>query len=559
MGKRKIYIRTDLSIPKVEHSIDLEGRAVVLPEVMPPTNTQIAFGRNATRMRSFDFARWYGIGIDSITYACQIQIERFLLGQDAEVEASTVTSYCKTGLRTFLDYVAVRAAAFGHELTLADIDRDLIDGYLGHNAGYGLATTSQQCLYSYTKSVLQALGRRGLIALVTSGDLATFPRNPFPNINHKKKGETPLPKLQRQAFAAAVKQAVMPIWREDVPMTSELAAYALLIVALHTGRNTTPLLEMGRDCLRSHPKDDSTFLILWKRRGHNTSKVVLRADSTHERLLESTPTVKTNVERLIRRVIARSDELRVEAPGDLQDRVWLYRSRAYNQKGRVTALSINQLESAIQQLVADYQLIDSDGKPLRLNVSRLRKTFANRIFELLDGDLTTTAIALGNLPQVAGRNYLVPGEDAKRNWRFLGEVLVGELLNNTIGSTYKATPAGHCSDPVSGQYAPKKEGATCINFLNCLRCRHYVVTGDDLYKLFSFYFRVFAERTRMCKKKWAKQYAHIPRLIEDYIVAEGLRRGVFKLADIDVARERARVQPHPFWSSDVVSDLDVFA
>lgn len=559
MGKRKIYIRTDLSIPKVEHSIDLEGRAVVLPEVMPPTNTIIAFGRNATRIRFFDFARWYGIGIDSITYACQIQIERFLLGQDGEVEASTVSSYCKTGLRTFLDYVAVRATALGRELTLADIDRDLIDGYLGHNAGYGLATTSQLCRYSYTKSVLQALGRRGLISLINSGDLATFPSNPFPNSNHKKKGETPLPKLQRQAFAAAVKHAVMPIWREDVPLTSELLAYALLIVALHTGRNTTPLLEMGRDCLRSHPKDNNSFLILWKRRGHNTSKVVLRADSAHERILESTPTIKTNVERLIRRVISRSEELQVEAPDDLQARVWLYRSRAHNQKGQVTALSLNQLERAIQQLVADYKLIESDGKPLRLNVSRLRKTFANRIFELLDGDLATTAIALGNLPEVAGRNYLVSDEGAKRNWRFLGEVLVGELLNGTIGSTYKATPAGHCSDPVNGQYAPKREGTTCINFLNCLRCRHYVVTGDDLYKLFSFYFRVFAERTLMDKKKWARQYAHIPRLIDDYIVAEGLRRGVLQQTDIDVARERARVQPHPFWSSDVISNLEVFA
>jgi hypothetical protein len=462
-------------------------------------------------------------------------------------------------LRNFLNYLVLRATALGYELTLADIDRELIDGFLGHLSGQGMATTSQKSLYNGTKSVLQALGQRGLIALVIAGDAATFPRNPFPNINRKTRGETPLPKAQRQAFAAAVKQAVMPIWLDDIPLTSELLAYALLIVALHTGRNTTPLLEMGRDCLRAHPKDNSTFLILWKRRGHNTSKVVLRGESTIERLLESTPTVKINVERLIRHVIARTEPLRAEATDDLQAHVWLYRSRGNKGRGQITALTDSALQYAVQKLVTDYRLTDSNGQPLRINISRLRKTFANRIFELLDGDLATTAIALGNMPQVAGRNYLLPGEDAKRNWRFMGDVMVEELLTHTIGATYKATPMGRCGDPVNGQYAPRREGATCINFLNCLRCRHYAVTGNDLHKLFSFYFRVFAERMRMDKRRWTREYAHIPRLIDDYIVAEGLRRGVFKLAAVEAARERARIEPHPFWSSDVVSDLEVFS
>lgn len=558
MGKRKVYVRTDLSVPQVEHSLDQQGNVVLLPEAIPPARTLIAFGRNATGSRSFDFAPWYGSGIDPITYACQRQIERFLAGQDTTVEVSTVVNYCRAGLRNFLDYLLLRAIAFGYELTLADIDRALIDGYLGHLAGQGVVTTSQKRFYDCTKSVLLALGQRGLIALVAAGDAATFPRNPFPNNNRKVKGETPLPKAQRHALAAAVKQAVMPIWRDDVPLTGELLTYALLIVALHTGRNTTPLLEMGRDCLRAHPKDNSTFLILWKRRGHNTSKVVLRGESTNERLLESTPTIKINVERLIRHVIARTEPLRADAPDDLQARVWLYRSRGNERTGQVTALSENTLQYGTQKLVANYGLTDSDGQPLRINISRLRKTFANRIFEILDGDLATTAIALGNTPQVAGRNYLLPDEDAKRNWRFMGDVMVEELLTYTIGTTYK-TPMGHCSDPVNGQYAPKREGATCINFLNCLRCRHYAVTGNDLHKLFSFYFRVFAERMHMDKRRWTREYAHIPRLIDDYIVAEGLRRGVFKLAAVETARERARIEPHPFWSYDVVSHLEVFA
>lgn len=559
MGTRKVFHRSDLNIPQVEHVYDGADRILVLPDRMPPINTTVAFGRNATAYRGFDFARWYGVAIDPITYACQRQIERFLAGQEGEVEASSIATYCRGGLRDFLDYLVLSATALMRELTLADIDRSIIDGFLGHLGRLKLSTGTQRNRYNNMKSVLHPLGKRGLIGLITAGDLATFPRNPFPNSNRKSCGEKPLTRHQRQAFAAAIKQAVMPIWRDDVKVTGGLLACALLIVALHTGRNTTPLLEMERDCLRAHPKENMTFLVLWKRRGHNTSKVVLRTDSPIERLQESTPTVKTNVERLIRRVLAITEPLRAQVPDNLKERVWLHRAPSGPTAGQVVAMTNNTLERAVKMIVAEYQLFDSNGQPMRINVSRLRKTFANRIFELLDDDLATTAIALGNTPKVAGQHYLLPDENAKRNWQFMGEILVQELLNRTIGTTYTTTPVGLCSDPENGQYAPKRAGALCFSFLNCLRCKHYAVTTEDLYKVYSFYFRVFAERARMDKRRWAREYAHIPRLIDDYIVAEGLRRGTFNPAAVEAARQRARVDPHPFWSSDTVEILDVFA
>lgn len=98
-----------------------------------------------------------------------------------------------------------------------------------------------------------------------------------------------------------------------------------------------------------------------------------------------------------------------------------------------------------------------------------------------------------------------------------------------------------------------------MNFMNCLRCKDYAVTTEDLYKLFSFYFRVLSERSRMDKGRWAREYAHIPRLIDSYIVAEGLRRGVFKTAAVDAARQRARTNPHPFWSVDLIASLEIFS
>ena len=90
MGKRKVYAKTDLSVPPVEHIRDTTGNVVLLPDTIPPKSTTIELGRNTTNIRRFDFSHWYGAGIDSITYACQLQIERFLAGQDRTVTPGTV-------------------------------------------------------------------------------------------------------------------------------------------------------------------------------------------------------------------------------------------------------------------------------------------------------------------------------------------------------------------------------------------------------------------------------------------------------------------------------------
>ncbi|MBK5003471.1 hypothetical protein [Pseudomonas sp. S32] len=559
MAKRKVFVRSDLSVPQVEHCHDAAGNLTTLPQSISEINTIVELGLNTSRSRRFNFARWYGVGIDPITHACQRQIERFLARQDGAITATTVASYCVNGLRNFLDCCVLQATAYGRDLLLNDINRVLIDGYLGHLAGLGVATTSQKALYAQTKPVLLALGRRGLIPLIAFGDMATFPSTPFPNSNRKFKSEIAFTTRERQAFSAALRQAIKPIWIDGVTVTGELLAFALLIVALHTGRNSTPLLEMDRNCLRPHPKDDTMFLVLWKRRGYNTSKVVLRAEPDAERLLASTPSVRISVERLIRRVMVLTEPLDAEAPANLKGRIWLYRTRGSKNAGNVTALTSPMVAVAATRLAAKYSLTDSDGKPLRINISRLRETFASGIFELTGGDVATTAAALGNTVQVTDQHYLAPTEESRRNWQFMGEVLVQELLNRTIGTTYRDTPMGRCADPENGQYAPKREGATCMNFINCLRCEHYAVTAEDLYKVFSFYFRTLTERSRIDKRRWAREYAHIPRLIDHYIIDEGLRRGIFKAAEVEAAREHARTQPHPFWSVDLIESLEVFA
>ncbi|RTL36436.1 MAG: hypothetical protein EKK53_22770 [Burkholderiales bacterium] len=553
MPKTKKFVKTDLSIPCVEHEADAAGHAVVPADAMPPSVTSVQFPPNPARRVNFKFGPWYGLGIDAVTYACQRQVERFLLKQDSQVEPRTVASYCE-GLAKFLDHLAVLRVALNRDLTLADIGRPVIDSYLVSLRDLELSTTSQKTYYKNTKPVLQALGRRRLFNLVSSGDDATFPANPFPGVDRKYKGETPLSIAERKAFTAAVKTAVMPWFTPGCEPTGELVAYALLVVALHTGRNTTPLLELPIDCIRAHPKDNTAFLVVYKRRGHTTSKVILRGESKINRIVESTPTLRPTVLELLRRVIAGTEKLREEASPELRDRVWIYRSQSPT--GGVTDLGAYALASAITKLVDDYKLLDADGKPLKLNVSRLRKTFVNRLYELLDGNVAAVATAAGNSTQVTGRHYLRPTVASERNWAFMGKVLVQELLAGTVGATAR-TPLGQCSDPERGEYAPKRDGSACSSFLNCLRCRNYVVTGDDLWRLFSFYFRILREHANVDRRKWRQQMAHIPRLIDRDVIEAGIARGVFKASQVEAARERARHTPHPFWSSDsVLHDIE---
>lgn len=558
-GKRKVHTKTDLTVPTVEYRQEAEGPPIIIPEVLPPAATVVNFGYNASNYRTFDFAPFYGLGIDEITYACQRQVERLLSKQDHEIEATSVVAIANKCLPSFFRYLALKAKALERTQRLSDINRQVIDGYLCHIAQSELSIGTQRKLYGGVKTALKALAKRGLVHVVAAGDARTFPKNPFPNSARHAKSEKPLSRKERQAFTAAVKTAAMALFREDVEVTGELLAYALLIVALHTGRNTTPLLEMAPDCLRSHPKENTRFLALWKRRGYNASTVVMNSEPTDEHAVEITPAVKWTVARLIERVIELTTPFRIAAPEHLINRVWLYQtqSRRKAYANSIVAITDTTLAKAIRKLVGNHDLTDATGQPLRLNVSRLRKTFANRIFELLDGDLGSTAIALGNTPQVAGRNYMAPSEDSLRNWRFMGEVLTHELLTRTIGTTER-TPTGGCSDPTNGQYAPKQEGRSCFNFLNCLRCRNYVVTGDDLYKLFSFYWRILRERKRMDARLWRKHYAHIPRLIERDVIAAGLAKKILKPTEVSAARERARHDPHPYWRLESLSTLDVF-
>lgn len=326
MGKRKLFEKIDQTLPVTGAERSSKGVIQFPLATIPPTATSVPIGRIAGGQRNFDFKDFYGHGVDEVAFALQRQIERFVAGEEKNLANASVLTICRCGVTPFLDYMIARSTAEQRDFTLGDINRNLIDGFLGWLRHGDTKLGSQRSCYSSFKSVLFSLGKRGLITVVDEGDDRTFPKNPFPGAFRSHKGAKPLPKGQRQAFAKALRKTVLPLFHSDA------------------------------------------------------------------------------------------------------------------------------------------------------------------------------------------------------------------LLNT---------------------YAPKRDGETCSNYLNCLRCRNYVVTGDDLYKLFSFGMRILKERNRIAKQKWKKHFAHIPRLIERDVIQQGIEQKKFKPEDVDAARERAKHDPHPFWLTDsLVADLE---
>jgi len=97
MGKRKVFPTVDLAVPKVEHTRNQADRVVIPLDVIPPAEKVVRFPAegNASPRRFYDFSRWYGAGIDAITYACQRQIERFLATHDGDLSVATVVDLIK--------------------------------------------------------------------------------------------------------------------------------------------------------------------------------------------------------------------------------------------------------------------------------------------------------------------------------------------------------------------------------------------------------------------------------------------------------------------------------
>ena len=502
---------------------------------LPPAQTVVRLPENSSGVRSLDFGRYYGTGCDVVVYACQRTLERMAEGSAKSdgktLSPTTIESYFRAGLTALLPHCATMAAALGRELRLDDIDRDLIDHFIAELQQSGGTLSTQKNRYAKVKSVLVAMAQSVWIAQ----DI--FPRNPFPNSNRSVKGQAALSEPERKAVLRALKADMRDIIKGSDPLTSEELSVCLLAIAARTGLNPTPALELLTDCLQPHPlKADRYVLVSYKRRGIATRIQSLRRSADIEAMVTALP----DVARVIDLIRERNAEPRQSSqhPSSLL----VYESRGRNTAGAKSRLANNTLTTGITAFCKRHDLRDADGKPLRLNLMRLRKTFENRLFSLSGQDPFLTAKLGGHTPKVSNDHYLEAPETAERDWHLMGEIRTEQLLfhGKVAPLPTQNTPVAQCRDTLTGELAPKN-GEHCQRFLACFRCKSFVVTGDDLYRVFSLYWMLVGMRQRMGASAWKRVYGHIIRIIDREIAPQ------FDAEIVAIQRQRAKADPHPFW------------
>lgn len=525
MKKRKDFQQTALT-----PVADLDGVVVTTPVLNSgiPENKVVSFGENAQGTRNYDFTKHYGQGFNTITYTAQQTIEIML--SETVVEASTISSYCNSGFKYFADYLTIYAEVMGRELVLSDITIELIENYIQHLKTHYPNRTSAKQYYSFAKAILVKMQGMGWL------ERFDFPRNPFPNSNRKKKGQTAFSKAERKRLAHALKVDVNNILATKEPLNGYELTIFLLAIALRSGMNTTPLLEMTTDSIKAHPlKENRKLLVLYKRRGNATHIQNLR----HSTNVENVQTVLADVAVMVQHIIDMNQSLRAESGTDLVFSYRDLRGSGSSKKAKITTITNATLNMHVKKWVEEKDLKNDNGDPLQVNISRFRKTFENRIWELSGGDPFVTAALANHTVKVSQAHYLEAPKEAEKNFNYMGKVRTEELLSN-VEVIENNTPVSKCSD-IPNRTDKNGNKIYCTDFLSCVRCRNMVVTKDDLHRLFSFYWLIVYEREQIGAKRWSKYFAHIVRIIDRDIAPQ------FDADYVATIKAEAQAKPHPAW------------
>lgn len=531
--------------------------------------------------RTFDFRRWLYIGRPQLDEeGCGENL--ISAGRDPIVEAvrdavwninvrsTSKQAYCHSGVNNFFEFLDYLAATDDAITELSDLDLPLVKGFIhwlqnikqADTATGRLSYVSAKKRYDNTKSVLQYLVK------VKSLPEGIFPINPFPNANRSYNSYEPYSKPIMTSLMRALGQDYKKLVDGALEVhDSEKLIICLLIMAARTGRNTGPLLGLTRDSLQPHPIQPAqkALLTTYKPRGNSTST------QTFE--IEDTRSVPIDVVAVFKFVTALTAPLVDEARLENRGSIWLYRSAGTKELGLVRSLSVQVLERNARRLVKRHELRDESGKPLQLNISRLRETFAHRMWATTGGDIIKTAHALDNTPQVADRHYLTVTPEMEANHRRLGLLMYAdysgalddqERLEEVAQETGipveqiipilrgdNNTGVGRCRDPRCGAKAPG-DGNLCTRWLNCFTCPDQLVFESDLYRLFSFYWLLIKERNLIKRKRWEELWAPIVRIIDEEIIQPNLRtpenpKGCFEPYRAEKARKEAKVNPHISW------------
>lgn len=385
----------------------------------------------------------------------------------------------------------------------------------------------------------------------------SFPKNPFPNSNRAPSDREPYSDSEQKRILTVcnldLKQLHTGQWTEN---PRQVLALHAVIIGLALGPNLSSLLDIRRDSLRPHPLEDRQILILHKRRGYSTQvkSSKQKTEDGHQHTI--TPTIPATVGEHLSFLCEYTTPLMDEVRSEDRDFVFLYRAFRYKQNREMTCrMNEVDLRNGLRDFVRRHKLQDDRGEELKLNLARLRPTFATNLYRLTR-DLRKVQQALGHSnPQITARLYAKTPPEAERNHAFIGQSMVDWLTSQEVTKAMKLAADQHiplhdAQELLSGGYNtviarcknPFRENeAICGKYMACFKCPSMIVFQDDLYRLFSFYYKLLAERIKIASHHWIKTYGWVIKVIDEQIVPQ------FDPIVVEEAKRRARENPHPAW------------
>lgn len=311
----------------------------------------------------------------------------------------------------------------------------------------------------------------------------------------------------------------------------------LTLLSLDTGLEIECVKALRTDCLSSASTGTVT-LQYTKRRAHGLAQKTMR-------VRDGGPTTPGG---LIRAILAMTERARQFHPSDAL--FVFYHACGFRDV-------VRHPEPTLRHWIARHSIVDDHGQPLKLLLSRLRKTHKALWYLKTGGHMTRFAV--GHTTEIAARHYAdIP------SLRPLHEATIAGGLEDAIGLSASTkddqvsdvslsedvvdtdkTPATATAQEIwlarcSGFYdSPfSKPGAPCArSFWGCLDCRNAVITERKLPAILRFLDFILSQRMSIGAQDWAAKFGRVHERITRQILPA--------FSDEVIASARATLKAHP--------------
>jgi hypothetical protein len=557
--------------PKLDRKIDLTmdgGRVVDMPPGWAFTITCPNHGE-----RNFDFNPFRANGREELAG----HLRDAIWNLRNEVEGNSLSNYL-TGLRYFWSFLEDSEPSGLAVTRLDQIDAVVLHRYLawlgmqiatnGPNNGQALSVGSQRVIYMWLKTLLKNRHKRHPEAVHPN---LSFPRNAHPHANSKATHRPPYSINEQDRITAALNADLKRIHEGGETLdANQVLAVHQIIIGLAMGTNKQSLIELRRDSLMDHPLKDRRFIQTFKRRGHSTHATSIR-EAEPELEVDELSTIPQNIAEHFEFLCAYTAPLVEEAAKEDRGLAFLVRIKAHGRKGQVVRLNAWNARHCVAAFSKRHDLKDDRGRPLQLNIARLRPTMGTNLYRITK-DIRKVQQVLGHANVETTEIYVERRLESERDHQlvlenmeqhFTPKVIEGKIMiaadgqfpvniANLLDGGYN-TGIARCKNPMRGKN-PMRADATvveeiesvCKKFLACFRCPNMMVFEDDLWRLFSFYYRLLSERGKIHPDHWMKTYAPIIRRVDRHIAP------LFPADKVAEARAKAQKTPHPAWRGPVL-------